>query len=624
MGALESHPLRRAARTFARDRDGAEVLLVVVKATFAIAPDGGDLRVADEQVSRRDRPSSMRGSPRARACSTMPTSFSCRGPRPTSSSSVTRIRSAGRARHRGRGRGRAWAAGRSAWSWSAIGAGSSGLSGLLAHGAPIRVSIPSRTSAPSAASTARSRSSTLRRNPVGVGYRPGRRATAPSVAPRRTSRIRATLAALSRSSAPADVLRSDRARMAGAAPARRHVTTSAGDASAAPSFRTTSTTPSGSPRPRISGRPPGRRGGRARRRQPARRPPLRPAAPPFSLPTRSGREDGSSMPRRFTPCSSSPTRMRGASSTERAPVPSRPIHTLTPHGRRGGRGDVTPLDPAGMARRRRRAHSARSIAPRLGRRRAGADRARRSASVPRRSLANGPCGSSRAGWLRRPRPARFAPRLRPGEERREGGARAAPPRRQSRRAPPRLRRRARAAPGPPDALDATIARDLGKSAPWRDRVDGVLTPSRRPRRGHPRARGGRRRPASRRRRPLPRRRRRQLPRAETHPVARRDPAPPHEPARRWGFTPGEAAASVCSRRRRGSSRSTSRLSGLPRGGRLRRRAGPARTKTVCVGTGLSAAFEGALAPPDRRGSGARPRSAISMASPIAPTSSASR
>lgn len=38
-----------ADRSFLRDRDGAEVLVIAVKATFSIAPDGGT-RVADEQV----------------------------------------------------------------------------------------------------------------------------------------------------------------------------------------------------------------------------------------------------------------------------------------------------------------------------------------------------------------------------------------------------------------------------------------------------------------------------------------------------------------------------------------------------------------------------------------------
>src|SRR6476659_1612393 len=49
MWELSNRTRFAAERTFARDRDGAEVLLVVLKATFAIGPDGA-LRVADEQV----------------------------------------------------------------------------------------------------------------------------------------------------------------------------------------------------------------------------------------------------------------------------------------------------------------------------------------------------------------------------------------------------------------------------------------------------------------------------------------------------------------------------------------------------------------------------------------------
>ncbi len=49
MWELSNRTRFAAERAFARDRDGAEVLLVVVKATFAIGPDGA-LRVADEQV----------------------------------------------------------------------------------------------------------------------------------------------------------------------------------------------------------------------------------------------------------------------------------------------------------------------------------------------------------------------------------------------------------------------------------------------------------------------------------------------------------------------------------------------------------------------------------------------
>jgi hypothetical protein len=49
MWELSNRTRFAAERTFARDRDGAEVLLVVVKATFAIGPDGA-LRVADEQI----------------------------------------------------------------------------------------------------------------------------------------------------------------------------------------------------------------------------------------------------------------------------------------------------------------------------------------------------------------------------------------------------------------------------------------------------------------------------------------------------------------------------------------------------------------------------------------------
>jgi hypothetical protein len=49
MWELSNRTRFAAERAFARDRDGAEVLLVVVKATFALGPDGA-LRVADEQV----------------------------------------------------------------------------------------------------------------------------------------------------------------------------------------------------------------------------------------------------------------------------------------------------------------------------------------------------------------------------------------------------------------------------------------------------------------------------------------------------------------------------------------------------------------------------------------------
>ncbi len=49
MWELSNRTRFAADRAFARDRDGAEVLLVVMKATFAIGPDGA-LRVADEQI----------------------------------------------------------------------------------------------------------------------------------------------------------------------------------------------------------------------------------------------------------------------------------------------------------------------------------------------------------------------------------------------------------------------------------------------------------------------------------------------------------------------------------------------------------------------------------------------
>ena len=49
MWELSNRTRFAAERTFARDRDGAEVLLVVVKATFAIGASG-ELRIADEQV----------------------------------------------------------------------------------------------------------------------------------------------------------------------------------------------------------------------------------------------------------------------------------------------------------------------------------------------------------------------------------------------------------------------------------------------------------------------------------------------------------------------------------------------------------------------------------------------